>query len=503
MQNLKSDILIIGAGFAGSLCALLAQRIGKKTVLVERGTHPRFSIGESSTPMADLVLKNLTQQYDLPRLRPFCNYGNWCRTYPDVNRGLKRGFSYFHHQTGERFTPTKDHSNELLVTANPDNERADTHWFRADFDHFLVGEVQAANIPYFDQSTIEKITPGETWQLEIQRQDDTVNITADFVIDASGPAGVLAKVFCIENDLRSMKTNSRTIYSHFTGVQKWHDIYSSSGGNTQDHPFECDAAALHHIFDGGWMWVLHFDNDITSAGFVLDCNSHPLDYSLSPQDEWATLMQRYPSIQQQFENAKMIQPFCRTGRIQRRLSCIAGSIENHQPANWAMLPYTACFIDPLHSMGNAHTLFGIERLFRILSSDQHHDQRSASLKNYEHTVYQEVEMMDTIIHGCYAVFNHFELMTAFSMLYFAGAIHCEHRRMHNLQQPQDAFINSHDERFRNAVMKSYETLIQLTQQSSVSSNQVRNFQEKVAELIEPYNIAGLCDPNKNNMYPYI
>lgn len=503
MQNLKADILIIGAGFAGSLCALLAERIGKKPVLIERGTHPRYTIGESSTPIADLVLKNLTQQYDLPRLRPFCNYGDWCRTYPEVNRGLKRGFSYFKHQTHERFTPTIDHSNELLVAANPDIERADTHWFRADFDHFLVGEVQAANIPYFDQSTIEKITPGETWQLEIKRQNDLINISADFVIDASGPAGVLAKVLQIENNLQSVKTNSRTIYSHFTGVQKWQEIYTDSGGQTQDHPFECDAAALHHIFDGGWMWVLHFDNGITSAGLVLDCDSHPLDTSISPQDEWATRLQQYPSIQQQFENAKMIQPLCRTGRMQRHLSCIAGSIENHQPANWAMLPYTACFIDPLHSTGNGHTLCGIERLFRILCRDQHPDERAASLKNYERIIHQEVEMMDTIIRGCYAGFNQFELMTAFSMLYFAGAIHCEHRRMHQLHQPDDAFINSQDEKFRHAIMQSYESLIQLTQQSSVSSNQVRSFQEKVADLIEPYNIAGLCDLDKKNMYAYV
>jgi FADH2 O2-dependent halogenase len=27
-----------------------------------------------------------------------------------------------------------------------------------------------------------------------------------------------------------------------------------------------DDAALHHVFDGGWVWVLRFNNGITSAG---------------------------------------------------------------------------------------------------------------------------------------------------------------------------------------------------------------------------------------------
>src|SRR6185312_15797581 len=116
----------------GSLCALLLSRIGIDSVMVDRAVHPRFAIGESSTPTTDRVLADLARRYDLPRIAPLARYGPWKRTYPEIPCGQKRGFSYFHHEPGEHFRPDPDHANELLVTASSEPESADTHWFRAE-----------------------------------------------------------------------------------------------------------------------------------------------------------------------------------------------------------------------------------------------------------------------------------------------------------------------------------------------------------------------------------
>ncbi|MBC8114703.1 MAG: NAD(P)-binding protein, partial [Candidatus Saccharimonas sp.] len=91
MIELNADIAVIGAGFSGSLTALLLKQIGLKPVLIDRGSHPRFAVGESSTPMANLILEDLARRYDLPRLAPLSNYASWKRTYPDIVCGLKRG----------------------------------------------------------------------------------------------------------------------------------------------------------------------------------------------------------------------------------------------------------------------------------------------------------------------------------------------------------------------------------------------------------------------------
>ena len=81
------DVAIVGSGFSGSLLAMIAKRLGRSVVLIERGSHPRFAIGESSTPLANLLLEEIASTYDLPRLRPLCEWGSWQRAEPEVHRG--------------------------------------------------------------------------------------------------------------------------------------------------------------------------------------------------------------------------------------------------------------------------------------------------------------------------------------------------------------------------------------------------------------------------------
>ena len=97
------DIAVVGSGFGGSLLAMIARRLGRSVILLERGRHPRFAIGESSTPLANLLLEELARRYDLPRLLPLAKWGSWQRTYPHIACGLKRGFTFYHHRFGQPF----------------------------------------------------------------------------------------------------------------------------------------------------------------------------------------------------------------------------------------------------------------------------------------------------------------------------------------------------------------------------------------------------------------
>src|SRR5438094_10140150 len=97
-MNDSFDIAVIGSGFAGSRMAMVARRLGRSVVLLERGRHPRFAIGESSTPLANLLLEELASGYDLPRLLPLTKWGSWQRVYPGIACGLKRGFTFYNHR---------------------------------------------------------------------------------------------------------------------------------------------------------------------------------------------------------------------------------------------------------------------------------------------------------------------------------------------------------------------------------------------------------------------
>ena len=81
---LDADLAIIGSGFGGSILAMIARRLGYRVMLFERGRHPRFAIGESASPLAGVLIEQLADRYDLPRLRPLSAFGTWQRTGPST-----------------------------------------------------------------------------------------------------------------------------------------------------------------------------------------------------------------------------------------------------------------------------------------------------------------------------------------------------------------------------------------------------------------------------------
>src|SRR5215475_334214 len=165
--NRKYDIAVVGSGFAGSLMAMIARRLGLSVVLLERGKHPRFMIGESSTPLSNLLIEELANRYDLPALKPLAKWGTWQQSYPQVGCGLKRGFTFYHHVLGQPDTPDPEHRNQLLVAASPHDSIGDTHWFRADFDELLVHQAQELGVDYVDEVKLDSfVTTDDEAQLE-------------------------------------------------------------------------------------------------------------------------------------------------------------------------------------------------------------------------------------------------------------------------------------------------------------------------------------------------
>ena len=209
----------MGGGFGGALMAMVARRLGRSVVLIERGTHPRFAIGESSTPLASLLLQQLAEEYDLPQLLPFRRWGEWQREHPGIGCGLKRGFSFFHHTLGQSFSDDEQRRNQLLVAASPRDEVADTHWFRADFDHHLVNEAQRLGVEYFDRTELtsfDEQPDGVT--LGGRRNGGPVRFHAGFVIDATGPRGWLHRTLGLANRELPLIPATSGLFAHFKNV---------------------------------------------------------------------------------------------------------------------------------------------------------------------------------------------------------------------------------------------------------------------------------------------
>jgi FADH2 O2-dependent halogenase len=243
---------------------------------------------------------------------------------------------------------------------------------------------------------------------------------------------------------------------------------------------------LHHVLDDGWVWVLRFNNGITSAGAMFDSTRRRPDPSLSPEEEWTALLRRYPSVARQFASARAVRPFVRTGRLQRRSRRAAGD-------GWAMLAHAAYFLDPLFSGGNAHTLLTIERLGSIFRDHWGRPSLRRELDRYGRHLLREVNLLDRLIDGCYRCFTRFDLLGAYVMNYFAAAIHCEHRRRAGTAGPDSGFLFADSPWFRAAVRRHYSLLAAATPEE---------LHRVVARDLSPINVTGLCDPSKRNMDPF-
>jgi FADH2 O2-dependent halogenase len=495
MIRLAVDTAVIGAGFSGCLLALMLHRAGQRVVLLEKGRHPRFALGESSTPLTNLELEEIAREYDLPWLAPLAEHGSWKRSYPGLPVGLKRGFTFACHRPDRVFEPRSDHGTELLVTASPANEVGDTHWLRADFDQFIANHAISEGVPYFDRVNLTEFDPGPPWRLRGESEGEAIDVTASFVVDASGSDGALTRALGIESSPEGLRTRSWSVYSHFADVDLWGDVQRELGADLSDHPFTCDDAALHHVLGDGWMWVLRFDNGITSAGTLFDPRRRPSDSSLTPVEEWNAALARFPSVARQFRRAQPVLDWRRTEIIQRRARRVVG-------ANWALVSSAAYSLDAMFSTGNAHAMLSVRRLARMLQRHVGRSTLAAELERYAAKLQREIDFLDLLVHGCYLSFGCFPLLAAWTMYYFTGAIAAEHRRRGDGAAGDEEILSSHISDFRQRVEGAYLELARLAQSGRPSADEIRAFERRVARDIAPWNVAGLCDPVRKNLYPF-
>ncbi len=487
-MSAQYDIAVVGSGFAGSLLAMIARRLGRSVVLIERGTHPRIVIGESSTPLANLLFEELCVNYDLPVLKPMAKWGSWQRAHPEIACGLKRGFTFHHHVLGEAPSFDREHRDQLLVAASPHNEIADMHWFRADFDHFLVREAQRLGVDYFDRVQLWTYqNEGDETRLRGERGGRSVDFQARFVIDATGPRGFLHHALGLRETPLADYPITQSLYSHFSGVERLENTeFSRTDGQP---PYPIDDAAVHHVFDGGWIWVLQFNNGITSAGAAA---TDEVAIQLGLQEgegAWLRLLERIPALKAQFASARAERPFTHVPRLAFRSSVIAGK-------RWALLPSAAGFVDPLLSTGFPLTLLGITRIAGMIESDWGTWQFATRLEEYAQQTDLELQATARLIAALYANMNRFEVFVELTLLYFAAASFAESAR--RLQKPHLAtsfLLCTHPE-FGPALAD-----ICAQARQKFSDREAKALIDRIHSAIDPINVAGLGRGDRRNWYP--
>jgi FADH2 O2-dependent halogenase len=495
----KLRIAIVGSGFAGSILARGLHLQGHRVTLLDRQRHPRFALGESSTPLAALSLERLAKLPGLEDLRNLAAYGRWQRELPRLRCGLKRGFTFYQHRPGEPYANGPENDSRLLVAASPTEAVADTHWLRADVDAYLFERAREEGVECLEEAEVtgvgkEKDQVGGEWRLEGRWQGSRFEAAADLLFDASGAGGFLARWLAIPRADCELETS--LVYGHFDGLCPFADV--APGAELPPGPYPDERAAVHHLLREGWMYILPFDDGVVSAGFVLaEPAARERAAQLAPEAAWQEILDRYPTLAAQFEGATPVFPIRFVPRLQQRFERAAGR-------DWALLPHAFAFYSPMFSTGIAWSLLAIERLLAITAAAGDGDALAPGLARYDRLLRREASYLLRFVAGAYrAALRDFDLFCAWTDLYFAAA------SFHELRQrlcaeggsawAWDGFLGSTDPRMEAALTETDGDLRALA--GPLTGGSRRRFAAAVRRRIEPYNVAGLADPARSRLYP--
>ncbi|NEX21746.1 NAD(P)/FAD-dependent oxidoreductase [Thiorhodococcus mannitoliphagus] len=226
----RCDVLVIGAGPAGSTVGALLARQGHAVTILEKDRHPRFHIGESLLP-ANLPL--------FDRL----GVGEAIRAI-----GIRKNAAEF-------ISPDHDHVQRFPFAEAWDKALSHAYQVRrADFDQILAKNAVESGAILVEGCRVRAVDFTQD-AVDIQAKHDdgtTSHWHARFLIDASGRDTFMANRQHAKS--RNPYHNSSALYGHFTGVER--------------NPGDAEGNISIYWFDHGWFWVIPLADGATSVGAV-------------------------------------------------------------------------------------------------------------------------------------------------------------------------------------------------------------------------------------------
>lgn len=247
------DVIIIGAGPAGTTAAALLAEKGRNVLVIEKEKFPRYHIGESLMPFCWFTLNRLGVLGEMERI----GYTKKSSVqFVTADGRQSQPFYFFQHY---------DHPSATTWQVE-----------RAEFDVMLLKNARAKGAEVREQTRVTrtiKDDSGRTVGVEAVGLDGVAyEVFAPMTIDCSGREQVATAKEGWR--LRDPMLNKLSIWTYFRGAKR--DPGLDEGNTT-----------VAYLPERGWFWYIPLKNDIVSVGIVAE-----KDYLFSESKDPAEIMCR-------------------------------------------------------------------------------------------------------------------------------------------------------------------------------------------------------------------
>jgi flavin-dependent dehydrogenase len=305
MSSEKVDVLVIGAGPAGTVAASIVNKAGYKVKIVEKQKFPRFVIGESLLPRCMEALaeagfidavteKGFQQKFGAK----FVKDGKICDYY-----------------FADQFTPGWEWTWQVP---------------RAEFDKTLADTVEKMGVPVCYETTVTGIVFNGTDSVTTVEDinGNKSEIEARFIIDGSGYGRVIPRLFNL--DKPSTMVPRKALFTHTVDKKR-----------AMDEEPNRITIIVHQ--PGVWIWVIPFSSGVTSVGFVGDPDFFS-KYEGNNEQIWRELISTQPYLAERLKDVDILfEP--------RVLESWSTTTEKFYGDGFVLTGNVTEFLDPIFSSG--------------------------------------------------------------------------------------------------------------------------------------------------------
>src|SRR6476646_7614083 len=249
-SNTNPDVLIIGAGPAGSSASALLAEKGHRVLVLEREKFPRYHIGESLLPFTFQPLQRLGL---IDKMRQSAFVKKYSVQFVSPNGKASQPFYFF-------------------VRYDKDTVAQTWQVLRSELDMMLMENARAKGAEVLEEITIKELIKENGKVLGVRGQTKAgqpVEYRAPITLDCSGKEAFAAG----RNNwrIRDPFLNKVAVWTYYKGAKR-------------DAGIDAGATTVAYVPEKGWFWYIPQHNDMISVGVVAEGKYLTRDGVRDPKD---------------------------------------------------------------------------------------------------------------------------------------------------------------------------------------------------------------------------